>query len=816
MKPITTLLLLTLSASASQIIIPNDDPFAAPATIQGFQINASGAKPQTAQQQRDNLLKKLVIDRTPASILKTRIQLQKTPKLNEDIPPLDLEELKKLDQQKQDQTKLEQLKKQIALIKTDVTLGNWSRLKKTLASLPKNEASQLYSTILSSLNRRINVTQPSTQHTPGRNSSGSNRQIQYFPPSEILPLTEASPTPLTEQHLKQLAQLIGKKNLPSPAFYENLKGTHTHLGSSTPLSSKNTANLLINAGLLLQAKPYLPDQQKALKENNVELIDLLARYHTDSNKQKSGNEHIQTAWELSQAVLSNKKATARYRASALYRALQLIPKLDEGKSAEWLKKTFTGKDSEGYEILSTIAMVSSQTRTTTDASTRLQDIKLQYSAANALIANAPENLSEWSEILTFFIINWNHEAQYSFTHDTSTSLTPQVQTDYYGNIFYNDPFNNQRSQYLQIKPIPSGELLSLAPSETWLEQTHLNTQLEYLTLASKLYLKVKEEQKAFPLLKKIVQNRPNQAEELIRELINVWAQNNNPNAQNDRYRSRYSYMYGYNQRAESIPLTRSKQERNLKNLSKLITEIRALKLPASFEKEFSNAFVAAHSTAEVWRLNTLQTVFGATEELEPDTVASLVSKMRTNLITLWPSKKVQQDAKTKRTDKELQAQIIKGYDLAQTLLKERSNYQSEIDSNKEHSANKTEALKLFEKTAQQYIASLPLEKRSEETAEPFSIWFAAALGAPDIKALKSEKPLTLAWQVLNQTSSCVTFTQLFLSLEKIRWQQMPERLLSTIVTSLQKSNSIHISLDHLTFLRISHLAFTSTSTILAR
>lgn len=772
MKVITTLLLTSLCAVAQT---PGQQALIKALQAQGgvqtrtFVVGDASADPvlnnpnreESAAQKTNQVLNSLKIDRTPSGILKTRMQIRNNPKSFENILPLDPEAIAKLDPKQQQQTKLQHLQKTVALLKTDVILGNWPRVKSTLATLPKNQAASLYSRIVSGLNSPVSVRPESNDPFANQNSSKATNQPQYFPPTELIPLIESSPAPLNTSTIKLLANLIGNDNRPTPEFYKNLTQKHTHIGPSTPETANNTANLLLLAGLAPQAKSYLPDTKKALTELNFKDLDLLARYHTEASELNLGNQHLPQAWELSQTILSNKTAPNNYRTTALNRALQLIPKLDEGESAQWLKKTFAGKNSEGYDILSTIALVTSQSQSEASSQTRLQHLSLQYAAANALLKNTDADLSDWSEILTIFLINWNHEANYSFEKDTSTTLGPQAQSDNYGNIFYMR--QNNYNERLRIQPIPSGSLLAITPSQAWLNTTNLNTQLEYLTLAAKLYLKVKEEKKAFPLLKKIVENRPNQAADLIRTLINVWAENNNPNAATDQYRSRYSYMYGFNQQAESIPLTRSKQERNLKNLTNLISEIRALKLPASFEKEFTNAFVTAHSTAEVWRLDTLQKVFGPTEKLSPDTVAELVAKMRINLIALWPNPKVQQDAKTKRTDKQLQAQILKGYDLASTLLNnslaenpeswklnlqqaslifEKSNYQATLGSNPSHANNKQQAFDLFAKAAQQYTDSLPLEKRSLETADPFTTWFSAALGAPEIKALKSEQQPT--------------------------------------------------------------------------
>ncbi|MEM7603495.1 MAG: hypothetical protein AAF357_19040, partial [Verrucomicrobiota bacterium] len=175
------------------------------------------------------------------------------------------------------------------------------------------------------------------------------------------------------------------------------------------------------------------------------------------------------------------------------------------------------------------------------------------------------------------------------------------------------------------------------------------------------------------------------------------------------------------------------------------------------EEELSDAFIQAHSKAEVWRIESLEKVFGSVENLDPDTITSLLRRMRQNLAGLWPSPKLQQQAKTKRTDKELKAQIFHGYEAAQDLCAsaaekhpdswslpiqlaalnyEESNYRAALDSHPEHSAIKLDSVASIASATEQYVGTLPLEKVELETADAFLTWFYAAMGSPDLEALE--------------------------------------------------------------------------------
>ena len=79
-------------------------------------------------------------------------------------------------------------------------------------------------------------------------------------------------------------------------------------------------------------------------------------------------------------------------------------------------------------------------------------------------------------------------------------------------------------------------------------------------------------------------------------------------------------------------MTRSKQERNLEELAHWVKRIRALPIERVDEELIATAFSKAHSSAEVYRLETIERVFGELEEMEPRTVAALVQHMRNNLV----------------------------------------------------------------------------------------------------------------------------------------------------------------------------------------
>jgi hypothetical protein len=750
--------LIQIERGASTAVIRGNNPTALPPGVLPSSDQPRG--PKTPEQQRSSMLKTMVIDRTTSGILAARLSEKnksgKPPVTPPDQPDLVDPEAPRIQKQKEKQAKTIAFKKDFETFRRDITLGRWDLVKTYLEALPANDATTAFRQLVTQLSSPVTVRPRKELASIG---AKPHSQPQYLRPAEFLALTDSAKTAPNPQLLAQLAGLIKGEKKPPREFFAALEKGTRYFGAQNEESKTRTARLLIEAGHLDEVIPFLPNFAQALEKKTYDSLNLLGRYHADSHSADRGKEHLQKSWELSLGIIREKGAPINARAEALYRALGLVPDLEDGTGKEWLSKTFSSASAEGFEILATVGTLAAQTREVRSTDFRLAQLKLQSAAVAALTGTPDIDLTPWQEILTLYVLNWNAEAERSDRLDSSNSMRPQANVDSFGNIFYARYQQQQPRVNQSITPaIPSGELLRSRPSEKWLARIDAPVRLDHLALAAKLFLKVKEEEAAFPILKELSTARPDAVKELVREMIRVWGENHNPN-QKSRYRSSYSYFYGYNQRAETIPLTRSKQERNLKLLAKMVQEVKALGLDESFQEEFADAFIQAHSKAEVWRVEALTSVFGETSKLDAETITSLLRRMRANLAKLWPNPKLQEQAKTNRTDTELAIQILNGYTAAKDLCGdaldqhpenwelqiqlasleyEESNSIAGVVSNPEHTTTKISALKDLKAAAQSYLATLPLEDEKEESVEAFTTWFYAALGSPDLGALKAE------------------------------------------------------------------------------
>lgn len=701
------------------------------------------------EQQKAAILQQLPIDRSAAGILAARLEearAKDTPvpaKPENETPE---QEIQRFQQQ------------EAAVFRRDVLLGRWDKVREFLAALPPAAATPAYQSLVAKLAAPARVNPPRELLAQG---AKPYQQPAWLPPAELLGCLAAAPTAPDPKLIVVLGKLLPKEPRPPQEFFDALTQGVRHFGGQDPADRRRAALLLLEAGHITEAGAFLPDLKEVREKKDYEGINLIARYRAElalHDKKAAGKDSLPLAWELSTSFLTDPQAPVPARGEALFRALSLIPELEGDAGRQWLEKTFQNPDGGGLELLASLGTLTAQSRENPDEKVRLEQLKLQHAAAQALTTRDGKGAgpSPWAGIFTLYARQWTYEAGVTRQKDQSNSRRMIPQYDEWGNMFYSRPQTGFQGP--GTRPIGAGELLECRPDGGWLAAIEPATRNECLIAAANLLLKVKEENKALPLIKTLAATHRDEAVAMVRDVIRVWSENHNPNQEQD-YRSRYFYFYGFNNQAGSIPLTRSKQERNLVELATLVKGIRELGLGESFHTELSDAFIACHSKAEVWRVDAIESVFGATDALDSTTLASLVGRMRLNLAGLWPNPKLQQAYQTQRKDKELQEQILHGYAAATGVLEralakkpagawrldeqlaalryEESNYRSSLTPDNQHATIKRASLDELAAAAKAYTATLPLEDPTKESSGVFETWFYAAIGSPSLEALKA-------------------------------------------------------------------------------
>jgi len=592
------------------------------------------------------------------------------------------------------------------------------------------------------------------------------RQSQLIHPADVLALADICPGDLDQPVLDKLALLLRsalERGERPEAMLDALDTGTLRLGGADPAKRLLAARLLLAAGQTVPMGRFLPSLEEAIAARDPDRLNLLASHFLGQHQEEGQPVWLERAWMATQNVLAAPGAPLATRQEALRRAMELAPRVQPALGEKWLVESFTTAPARGLEILATIGAVISRDRTHFQAEVRQANLELQHRVVTTLLTAAPDRAAEWREPLTVLALNWQQEAKWSQERDLSTQRGPQMQYDPFGNVYFSNYDAQQQMQMQQQRgpgPIPSGRLLDLRPSDPWLERVEPSLRPAVLAQTVELFLKVNEPEAAFPLIESIATSLKDEGARLAARFLEVWTEKHDPNAAKRRT-NRFMYSYGYNPQADGIPLTRSQQDRNLQELAAWVTRLRALPVGSLDEAKIADAFVKTHSQAEVYRLEAMETVFGPLGGMQPDTLASLVQTMRINLGTVWRAPKVQQDAKTKRTDKDIQAELLRGYTTALEALEpalaahpehwglrlaraavgfDQITYENSLQGGSDFTARRDAAFLEFKQAAELYAQALPSLEHKNQTDQVYQQWFYASLGACDLEAVKFEYP----------------------------------------------------------------------------
>jgi len=646
-----------------------------------------------------------------------------------------------------------QLEFELALFQRQVTLGEWGAVRTYLASLTEGEGKGAYAHLIASLVKG-----------PVRVSGtfAPYAEKNFFDARNLVELIAAAPGQVERKEIKGLGTLL-RTTVDEGVLIDSCLGVLRPAvnGPGFPLSNDELAHVLLEGRFYVEAGEFLPSLADAQAADDRPVLNLLARHHLAQFQKDRQDSDLNAAWQATMSALAPGEVEDDTKQEALKRAVELAPKVHDTLGQTWLTESFTTRPERGVELLSLIGAATSkglfdQARVLTLRQTNLE---LQTTAAEALLAAAPERAREWSDTLNLLANNWLQEATCTYSFDTTVSRGQVMQIDAYGNIFYVNSGVNQSFNRNAPTPIPANDMLDMRPSAEWMELIAPGLRPKFEMLTAQLLLKVQAEEEAFPYIERLALTHPEQAEALVEEFLRVWIRNHNPNVRNSNT-NEYMFVFGFSQVAGGIPLTRSKQERNLKDLAKWVKRINALPLKSVDEELVATAFTNAHSSAEVYRTETIEGVFGALDDLAPRTVAALVQEMRKNLVGVWRRPAVQEASKTKRRQKDIEQEILRGYETAAgvaqrsmdshpddwalslamaSVAHDENNFRQEVAKSSEFVGNREEALQGFAHAAKLYAQALPGLAQDEEANNLYETWFYASLGASDLQAIDSYK-----------------------------------------------------------------------------
>lgn len=647
------------------------------------------------------------------------------------------------------QRRQKELQREFEMVQRDVTLGRWDNVAKVFGTFAEASRKDAYEHFLRVLLQHPQT--PQDQRVPA-----NLQEKNFFSFDDVMALAGMAPGGFDKKQSALLAPLAQRAIESGNVLEELLRVLQAEIAQPTARIDRREAALVLSAlGEEDEMGPFLPTIEEATAANDREAFNLMARHALAVYAKDKRAEHLERAWNVTHAALAAGEIEEADKAEALRRAIELAPQVRSELGPQWLEESFTKRPERGMEIIASIGgQVARGFRDQPqDTKFRAEGLKLQKTAVEALLDKSPELAEQWKPALALLAGGWVVEASYSYGNSKTDSVRPVMQRDAYGNIFWTDMRMGGGGPVQAVEP---ADVIAAQPGPRWSGLLDEAMRPHFLTVSAQLLLKVDEAEKAFPFIEQLAAINPRKARELADEFLRVWTRKANPNR--GRTNS-YMFMYGFEQRANGIPLTRSKQERNLAELARWVGELRKLPIGGVDQKLLSEAFATSHSMAEVPRLETMQKVFGDIGALDPVLLGELLQKMRSNLATVWRLPAVQDAQKTRRSQKQTNEQVLKGYETATTVaelgrkqhgdhwallsvlaavMHDQNNFSREQGRSSKFADQRLRAFEVFADAAADYARRAPSLRLDEESIGAFDTWFYAAVGACDLGAIDEE------------------------------------------------------------------------------
>lgn len=647
------------------------------------------------------------------------------------------------DQVKKRREQLEKARKQAEHFRLLVVAGDWPSVHTFLKTEAGEDAEQIYEWILTNL-----------MHSD-----------TAIVPDEVISISEASPVEMNDKLVNKLGGLLKstqRRGCQAGAVAARIAVGTEHFGGQDPVKRKRAAGLLVAAGLPVQAQAYLPPLEQARASRDAELLNLYAIYFAALAKERTGQEReaaIDQGWKTSLEALGVETASSRERSKAIERALGFIEEIPAETGDAWLRSLFATPGDTGWEAIERVNRKSMMLKMRqAQPAKRMAGLLIIKRVGNGILAASPEVIENWRTGLNMLTLTIMDEAE-------MTRSSPGNQANQYGG--YGGEYGGYGDGRMQ--PIQAEVLGTALPEAKWLGAIDAGLAAKLELMAAATAGGAGNTQAVLDMIRPIVQSDAERARKLADALLRAWPNfvrsegaggNDDPygyGGYGARYGRYYGGGYGYGG-GGGIPLTRAKQERNLEKFRDMMRDLDALKIPELPTDAVVEAFAASYSPAEVYTAEHIELVFGPIAKIPNETRLKIATQMRRQLAGAWRSPQVQEQAGTKRTNVELAAEVLRGYELAQSLAGageetwERIALEGDLyydqaefvyGQNSDMQAYdqlRVEAFGRYAQAAEIYKGALSAGK-TKPSARVYSQWFSAAMGASDLGFLtRQDRP----------------------------------------------------------------------------
>ncbi|MBN2507742.1 MAG: hypothetical protein JXQ71_13720 [Verrucomicrobia bacterium] len=652
-----------------------------------------------------------------------------------------------------------------------VLLGDWAHVGETLKTLPPGDAVVAYTRLLESLAANSQsagqffrqVTPP--RGTPVVRDAAGNVQSQspstardkraLFLSDDFYAVIGAAPAELTATHLPSLTALVQVAIGPAGRqdFLARLARGLRGVGGGTPSGRRLAAQLLSALGWIADAGPYLPLAREGWDAADTLTLVLTLEHFTQTGIRERDERRLKQAAELCAYMMQTSRFSANDRGlfkQATDRLVTLLPALEADEAGQLIRENFLTQPEIMVDLILAIGESGARTLKSADLEARRRGLE----TASRMLRVLERKKSALPPAVNMLVMNWLGEAEQTCRYGV-TAATGAVADPSNPFIIYRPPSTTARST---VKTLSPAILLTQAPSATIIRRLNRGlAQRVNLTLL-KVNLIDPKESITLETLQNYLREHPGQEKELCQDYLAAWVRQRTVAAEDPNIIRMRSLGYTISrQKADGIPLTRLRQNRNVRELKSLLASLRKLSPEPLDATAVIQSFMAIHSGAEVYQLEDIEAIFGPPEHMDRQELMGLVTGMRTKLRGQWQDARQQQDAGTNRTETETKDEVSRGYRTALELVRrglrpdeaewrqflvrgqlffDAAEYEftRQIQLT-EYVSLRDEAFGSYRKAAAIYAATLPEKPRGQWTIEPYQMWFFVMLGASDLSQL---------------------------------------------------------------------------------
>ena len=559
-------------------------------------------------------------------------------------------------------------------------------------------------------------------------------------PSDILLLLSLRSQAPDKDTLTSLGQLLKKSQSRGNVSHlvRKLSEGLPFIGGADPVARGLACDMLIEAGLHKETLDFM-DPLPTDGDAPAELKIRHAVYHVavamDPETPELDRRHsLILAAELMLDLFPDSGVDSSQRSRALQGFAELVPMMPAEWKEQWFTTAFTGNNPGRLLVLEVLH--------------RHAQLAKQRNINTADLQKALTTLYELTAALL---------------KDTNSTETRKELMDDVARVFVMEFDRSLNKSGRRNSWIPIADLSRSCPDASWLPEVSPEIRQPLAERSIRILSTQDDPKNALAFVTFSCSDESMDADVLSAALIQSWSQNLDPNRPDENFFERrtvtssgvfyYPSMMGGQ---PSAPLTRSKQRRSLRQLAEVLVEFKNLGLRDLDWPGLVSAFTVSHSRAEVYRVEDIEKIFGPVADLNPEISIEISRSLWKRLQRNWRDPNIQKSAGTRRTTKEIQQEVERGYSLGQALLKsafgkdpsswearvvsanlyfDLAEYWRELDPDLERYIPQREAaFANYREASDLYTAQLLAGKQPVDPSL-YLQWFTTALGASELSFL---------------------------------------------------------------------------------